>query len=343
MRILIADTIYPDFLRSLPPLTGTYDEELAKFMGRAFGTFDAFSHYLRVLGHECLDVIVNNADLQYLWGKENRLTPGDDILGRQIEIFEPDVLLLQDLSIRWFSDYEPPLIAAQCSCAFDVTYQHYDVLFTSLPTHVAKFKALGVRAEYLPLAFDPRMLKDCGERSIDIGFVGGLGKDLFWNAGTDTLEAVARAFRGKFSWWGYKRNLESIPLLESWWGEKWGRDMYEIYGKSKIVVNRHGEVSQGYANNLRMFEATGMGAMLITEDAPNIRELFPEDAIVTYTDPDDLCRKIDYYLKDDRERAKIAKRGQDWTLTHHTYRIRMKRVSEVLTECLERKTNESLV
>ena len=56
--------------------------------------------------------------------------------------------------------------------------------------------------------------------------------------------------------------------------------MYKVYGRSKIVINRHGEVAQGFANNMRMFEATGMGALLMTGQSPNLSDFFSEKECV---------------------------------------------------------------
>lgn len=346
MRIAIVDTYYPDFLRSLPPLEGTYDEELAKLLSMGFGTFDAYSHYLKALGHEVIDIIANYRPLQdkaaqsFGWGSGSLQA----IALEQIRRFKPDCLIMQDLS--FFSPAvlsqigNDMLLAGQCSCPMPMTdtVRRYHVLFTSFPHYVEKFQALGVRAEYLPLAFDPRMLQYQSEkRDIEISFVGGVGKNSHWHKGTDALEAVAAAFPEQFHWYGYGlENLSSdSPLRKCYKGQAWGAEMYRVYGRSKIVVNRHGEVAEGYANNLRMYEATGIGAALITEQSLNQNELFPYGVCVYHSIPDLLVR-LSYLLSVTSQCRDMAENGQDWTLQHHTYAHRMQRVSEVLTECLER-------
>jgi spore maturation protein CgeB len=42
--------------------------------------------------------------------------------------------------------------------------------------------------------------------------------------------------------------------------------MFKILARSKIVINRHGTIAGNYAVNMRMYEATGSGAMLVTEN-----------------------------------------------------------------------------
>lgn len=350
MRILIADTAYPEFLKTVPVGGGTYDEELQRYMSNQFGTFDAYSRNLRALGHECIDVISNHDQLQRLWAQEYM----HDILDRQIRFHEPDVLFLQDLSLKPFFKERPPIVAAQCSCAFDDSdARRCDVIFTSLPTHVPRIEALGVRAVYNPLAFEPDVLNRlcwcsginddglprmdivcplCDARRIhDVVFIGGVGAPSHWKRGMEVLETVARELP-TFKWWGY--GVETLPadsaLRAKYQGQAWGLDMYRIMLQSKMVLNRHGEVADGYANNMRLFEATGCGAMLLTEDAPNIDDFFNGTEAVTYTSASEAVFKIQYFLENEEERAWIAQNGQARTLTEHTYEKRMKTVSDTL-------------
>lgn len=350
-RIVVVDTYYDAFLRNLPPLQKSYDEELRALLDRGFGTFDAYSHNLKPYGWEVLDIVANYEPLQRLWARENDqsdIATTWAVTLKQLERFQPDVVFMQDLS------YFPPpffrqlkkrgwLLAGQCSCPLPDPEHvaEFEILFSSFPHHVRTFREMGVQAEYLPLAFDPRMWTEetfYGERDIDIAFVGGLGRSSHWKAGTDALEQVARVFGQRFQWRGYGRdNVDnSSPLAKCYRGQAWGKEMYAIYGRSKIVVNRHGEVAQGWANNLRMYEATGMGALLMTEAAPNLERMFPADAIVTYANPDELCTRISYFLDRDGAQA-IARKGQQWTLAYHNYAQRMATVSEYLKRALEKK------
>ncbi len=340
MRVAVIDTLYDSFLRSIPfDANSTYEVELQKVLDYKFGTFDAYSRNLRALGHECMDVIFNHHDLQNMWANENYLGKcrrGEWILDLQIETFKPDVVILQDLSVHQFTKGDF-LVAAQCSCRPPQSFTPPDVVFTSLPSHIKKFEALGSRAVYLPLAFDPIVLEGPQpERDIDIAFVGGLNRESHWKRGTDAMEIVAERFPGRFQWWGY--GLDNLPassaLRACYRGPAWGRQQYEIYRRAKVVVNRHGEIAAGYVNNLRCFEATGCGALLMTELAPNLRDLFPSDTVVGYINPEYLCEKIEWFLSHDQARETMAVWGQNHTLNNHTYAHRMKTVSAVLQEML---------
>ncbi len=109
--------------------------------------------------------------------------------------------------------------------------------------------------------------------------------------------------------------------------------MYKILLKSKIIINRHIDIAEDYANNMRLFEATGCGAMLITDEKKNLGEIFKVGKeIITYSDVDDLIEKLKYYLKNDKEREKIAKAGQRRTLKDHVYEKRMKELVGILNK-----------
>ena len=92
-------------------------------------------------------------------------------------------------------------------------------------------------------------------------------------------------------------------------------------------LNRHIEAAEGYANNMRLFETTGVGALLVTEAAPNLADLFePGDARSSPTRARTTSStKIEHYLEHEDERAAIAAAGQARTLREHTYARRIAR------------------
>jgi spore maturation protein CgeB len=135
--------------------------------------------------------------------------------------------------------------------------------------------------------------------------------------------------------WGYVNDhLEpDSPIWKRHVGEAWGREMYVLLGRSRIVVNRHGDIAEDFANNMRLFEATGMGALLMTESARNLPGLFtPGEEVVTYDSPQDLVEKLAWYLEHDDERARIAAAGQRRTLAEHCYSRRMETVAQLIEE-----------
>jgi hypothetical protein len=348
-RIIIIDTYYQDVLTRFATQHPEWallsrDAHLEAVLDSLFGTADFYSRNLRLLGWNAIDMIANYPGLQ-----------GDgDLVSEtlaQIDQYHPDVLFLQDLRFLPAEDVaqlrkQGILIAAQLSCPLpELEFLcGPQIIFTSFPHYVEKLPKLGTgRVVYSALACEPSAIsrtlagQPAPERDIDVLFVGGVGKDVHWRAGTEALEALASAFGPRFHWYGYGQQwLEAdSPLHACYRGEAWGIDMYRLLLRAKIVVNRHGEVAEGCANNMRLFEATSAGALLVTEAAPNLSDFFGSDEVLSY-EPGELSVKVRWALANLDEAEAIAARGQTRTLTEHTYHKKMAQVSTVLHEVMDR-------
>jgi hypothetical protein len=361
LRVAVVDTYYPAFLAAhyadRPGLAErSYAEQLQSLMERQFGTSDAYSHELRRLGHEAVDLVVNAPELQRAWRRENGRGRGWllDVPGRvgaaarraflhstaqaQIEQFDPDVVYVQDL---WFFSRAEldgmrgggRLVVSQIASAppgLDIL-RGFDLITTSFPHYVDRFRALGVDSEYFPIAFDERVLERLeppAARDVDVVFVGGLNPSVH-PAGVALLGRLAG--RIPFELWGYGGGELGPPLRQRWRGEAWGLDMYRVLARSKIALNRHIEAAEGFANNMRLFESTGVGSLLVTEAAPNLAELFePGRDVVTYASEDELVEVGTHLLTHEDERAAMAAAGQARTLRDHTYRRRIAELADLL-------------
>jgi spore maturation protein CgeB len=77
------------------------------------------------------------------------------------------------------------------------------------------------------------------------------------------------------------------------------------------------------AGNMRLFEATGVGAFLLTDFKDNLHTLFaPEHEVAAWRSIDECLSAIDRYLADEGARSAIAGAGQARTMAQHTYRHR---------------------
>lgn len=367
MKILFIDTYYPSFLRSIhrkyPNLEKKpYDDQLRFLLGRFFGTSEFCSYNLRKLGWKAEAILANDEILQKKWAKENDIEVNGNwlvsklqmlpyaykFLGKpnwvqqtaleQIKRNKSDIVYTHDLSIL---DPETLKVVRKCcKCLVgqiasppppEKYLKQFDLIITSFPHYVDLFRKMGIKSEYLKLAFESRVLKKIGEqkRKYDVTFVGSFTP--YHRKGTKLLEEVAKHI--PIHIWGQGIGFLSplSPLRKNYHGEAWGLDMFKILAKSKIIINRHIGVSGKYANNMRLFEATGMGAMLITDKKKNLKEIFKVgQEVVDYKDAEDLIRKIRYYLKNDGEREKIAEAGQKRTLKTHNYKVRMAELVKII-------------
>ena len=111
--------------------------------------------------------------------------------------------------------------------------------------------------------------------------------------------------------------------------------MYKILSRTKISFNRHIDVSLNNANNMRLFEATGMGSLLLTDKKDNLNQLFEIDKeIVTYSCKEEALEKVKYLLENPHKISEIALAGQARTLKDHSYEVRMKELIEILKKYL---------
>lgn len=214
-------------------------------------------------------------------------------------------------------------------------YSGYDLVISSIPNLVDRFRDNGIPAEFLPLAFEPRVRAQVAEapRDIPISFVGSFSRR--YSDRVRILESVARATPLQ-TWTADVRNLPArSPIRRTVRGLAFGEDMYRLLGRSLITINSHGTVSGRAANNLRLYEATGMGALLLTDSRVNLGELFDVGReLIAFRDPQEAGDLAAYYLEHPEEAAAIAEAGQRRTLRDHTWTNRMRRLSEIIGERL---------
>ncbi len=97
----------------------------------------------------------------------------------------------------------------------------------------------------------------------------------------------------------------------------------QAYHDAKILLNDHwADMRQYGIISNRIFDALACGAFVISDDMPEISEVFG-DAVVTYTDREDLKQKIDYYLGADEERKHKAQLGRQLVRAEHTFAKRV--------------------
>lgn len=373
MKVLILDAYYLAFLKGyyheFPEVkTLSYDEHRRHLMAQRMGTSDAYSFYLKNLGCEAEEIVVNDDVLQMKWAEENGMRISGlpfssvptllfkatkkmvgynwryKILLSQIKSIKPDILFIQESNIltdSFIKEIKPlvRLVVGQLASPVPEgrSYKFYDLMLTSFPHYVKKFRDFGLAAEYFVLAFDDRILKEVETSpwekndSFALSFVGGISK-LHMN-GNAVLERIAQEFPVVVYGWGKEHLDRNSAIIKNHRGEVWAIGMYRVLANSLITINRHGEISESYANNMRLFEATGMGVCLVTDWKSNLGELFcPEKEVVTYKSADECVEKINWLLKHPVERKAIASRGQARTLRDHTYKQRMEQLHHIFKQ-----------
>lgn len=375
MRVLVADYYYPPFLRDFyrgrKDLShAPYSVQRTALAGAYFGETTFQVEALRSLGHEADDVVVNASPLRRAWAEENdlqlrresriavRLRRGVvpwlyrrvatdwmwTSLIAQVRSFRPDAVYVQCV------DLMPPevvrelhsetgLVVGQVAAPLPSwSVEGFDLMISSLPNYVVRFQQAGLDAEWVPLAFEPAMVDRVGPtaRDIDVSFVGSLSPH--HGDRIALLEAVARRTGVEIYSADARKVPRGSPLTSMVRDAAWGVDMYRILARSAITINRHIDIAEQYANNLRLYEATGMGALLVTDAKDNLADLFePNREVVIYRDSNECAEIVDYYHHHPMERQAIAAAGQRRTLSTHTWHVRMSQIAGLIEARLRRQ------
>lgn len=363
---LVVTTDYSSFRRwfreSRPELEeATYEEQLRARAETLFGLSDFYSSTLRELGHEAHDVVANFESLQRAWALEHgvRIPPWTrrsvgwsvvrkartairggandwllDVLAAQIRHHRPDVILNQSMGgvsgrfLRSLEGHFGLLLGQAEPMELDRDdVRRYDAVVSSLPSVVQALGSAGVPAFLLRHAFHPRALSasEPGE-PVAVSFVGSLAAA--HSGRIRLLEQVATQFPELRVW---SAEAPASPILqERYEGPAWGSQMYGILARSRVTLNHHID-GLPYADNCRLFEATGMGTALLTDWKPNLDEMFePGREVLAYRTVDECAELLGRYLEREDERAAVARSGQERTLAEHTFRSRMERLLEIV-------------
>ena len=328
-----------------------------------FGTSDAYSYHLRSLGWDAQEIIANSLLLQSAWAHEHdvrlskrlatvphsalsrvpglrsvsRLLPSlHRVLEAQVEAARPDVIYFQDLN------FAPPqllerfrrhakMVVGQIASPLPPApvLRSYDLIFSSLPNQVEQIRSLGVPSEFLAIGFDERVLDEITveERDLPLTFVGGVSRH---HSATLPLLSKLSEPPSDLQIFGYGGDQLPTNLQALHQGESWGADMYRVLLRSQITLNRHIDVAEGFANNMRLFEATGCGALLVTDKAKNLQRYFSDDEVLSYSNPADARDYIRWAQHEPERAREMADRAQRRTLTEHSYLHRMEDLSRSL-------------
>lgn len=344
MKIAFVVKYYETYIKHLedviPDIQSMTFKEIMKYVNEDY--FMMYNSYLKYLNRmpdvECVLIIPNWKLLQDKWCQENNVEAnGSEIAVNQILKFKPDILFFNS-NFEYYSNIIPFVkthvkkIVTWISCPLppDLDLDGIDHIFTLFPPHYDYFLSIGKNCTLTTAGFDPEILNLLGEKKekYEISFVGGIGQ--FHKKREDYLKYLIPKVNMKV--WGYgfrsanfmkdivKQILSRFIYLRAYQNSAWGIEMFKVLYHSKMTFNCHGDIAKEHAVNMRLFEATGMGTLLITEYSENIEKFFiPGKEIVCYTSKEDALEKIRYYSKNDSERKSIAKAGQKKVVENYSY------------------------
>jgi spore maturation protein CgeB len=352
MKLLFFTSYYPPFLanfyRSFPEYAQLSFAALqSKILALYFADTGAAYHFSKQAGAEVFLIIANCEPLQKKWAQENNITYSESnwaetIALEQIKMFAPDVLFMESI----FDYYGTFLAKAKVYCKQIVAWistpfhanlklNDIDLILSSTPDFVDDFRKQGIASEYLLPAFDTRILKELApqKKNITFSFVGGWSevhierkKALEFLVRNTAIQLWGYGFQSKkyskrsFSYYRNKFLPIQDLLMDKYNGEVWGLEMYAILQRSVLTFNIHEALLNGRVGNMRMFEATGVGTLLLNDEGANLSELFiPGKEIETYKNLEEAAEKVKYYAEHPAKAIEMGKNAQARTLKDYTY------------------------
>lgn len=370
-RLLEIATQYDEYLRKFYGSCGdigglSYDELFKILADDAFAESDFMHRHLNKMGIESKVVFCNNRNLQDKWRPSLKGMPYFDILLMQIKDFMPDVILIS--AMKDFADKEIAAMKESAGGKIKLAGFHfspltdafkknaglYDQIYTGNDVYVKAMRDLGLPAFLLRHAFEPDIIgriPACGRRN-EVCFPGSimLGGGGFHDNRLDMLDAMAssgvpHAFYGGIYGSVQEilgredgiRRLEMISRAARNMKEPvFGMEYFSVLSQYGICLNINAGGAEGGGGNMRTYEATGMGACLLTDSRADGAGLFDAGSeIVEYDSFGDMAEKAKWLLGHPEAAREIALAGQRKTFSRYTYRNKAEHLDGYIQKLLE--------
>ncbi len=313
-KVLVVIASYSAFKPPLEKALKTLNIQVTFFDNRSTILFEKFLFAIALLYSPLYQFATNNINKRLI-RKVNRLKPdlvlvskGENISGTTVKKISAKVTI-----VNWFtdlfSDYK----------RIEEWLSAYTLFFTQDRSDVNSYRKKGYSRLYC-LPYAGSLIKSQPDnRSHDIVFIGSFSKQresLF-----KTLDPLEIEIWGDKKW--------STSKLKKRYMGKWlsHQEIEQVLKNSKIVVNHH----QNRVLNLRVYEATSAGALLITDYSPDLRYMYKVGKeVILYKNPNDLSKKVKYYLERDSLRKNIALAGYIRAKNDHNYVNRLQTMFSIV-------------
>jgi len=252
-----------------------------------------------------------------------------DNLLLQIAFYQPDIAYFHEI---WFYHREffeklrflkPDIIIIGWDCApatfakkYDLKY--VDIVYTCLKIKEDSFLEIGVNSKNVGHFFDFEILNRLSlvsEKKYDVIFAGTIDRESVKDRVVFLTKLIQNGIKLKIF-----AKTDDPFLMPYCSTPVYGKDYYNMLKEAKIVINTHALKDIRFSGNIRMYEATGVGCLLLTDYKEDLNIRFEIDKeVVTYKNIEEMYQKVEYYLNNSDALKEIAKRGQEKTRKSYTY------------------------
>jgi spore maturation protein CgeB len=115
-----------------------------------------------------------------------------------------------------------------------------------------------------------------------------------------------------------------------------GKQMLLALSADRVSLNIHADSSPTHASNMRLFEATGMASVLVTESRDNLKDFFdPDREVISYSSIPDVIEKLNWLLNNSQAANEIASAGRKRVLKQHTSFHRAQELKDILNSFIK--------
>lgn len=226
---------------------------------------------------------------------------------------------------------------------FSSQLPYYNEIYSYESTDKDAYPEMDIK--YLFIGYDETIFypeSECNNKNIDISFVGLLdknrlavlekvaeyaekhNKNFFIHTKPYKQRHLLHKIKNHFKREKFKENYPYLSkfLLNS---SVCNEDLADVYRNSKICINIHKDHGSHTDANPRTFEILGCHSFQLV-DTGHLKQLKLESGkhLIEFCNANDLCKKIDYYLKHSEEREQIASAGYEFAFNHYRMRSTMK-------------------
>ena len=360
MRIFQNAGVYPAYARAFNAAQAGAQHFASRRQAYLDDRFGA-SHLLSPVLEADETAFFTNGDdpvLQGLWARENGLshdTPPDEILLAQIEAHRTEVFYNLD-PMRYGSDFVRRLpgcvrksVCWRAAPSPGADFSAYDRVVCNFPSIIESWRRLGWRVGYLTPAHDPAMDAYAGntERPLDILFIGGYSRHHTRRA--ETLEAVAQlASRSRVMYCldqsrvtrladsplgllpGLSRHRRPQSIRQVSSAPVFGRELYELMSRAKIVLNGAIDMAGEDRGNMRCFEALGCGALMVSDHGRYPDGFVDGETMLTYRSAEEAVARAVHALENWGQGREVAAKGWDMVRNRYSKAVQWKMFQELL-------------
>lgn len=184
-----------------------------------------------------------------------------------------------------------------------------------------KFKC---KTAYLPHAFNPELFQKENEfpnRKMNAFFVG---------IPNPKRNELLRKIKEKCHIFGKRWNKKELPQHEIKNNRIPLKKLSHYYNNCNIAITMNNPINNINGMNMRIFEASACGALVATDNIPDLNKCYTKDEVAIYNSPEELNNIIKRMKNNDPELIQMAEKGYQKAYSHHTYEKRMQQLLDLI-------------